>query len=76
MKLYESAIVHSPGLKDHPEFAAQRPSPIGIMGCDVYRFEGTNVYSWYINRTAGYFEAYGDPILLKPSEVKKFREGK
>lgn len=76
MKLYELSTKHCPELQKHPEFINQRPHPIGIMGCSVYNLEGTNVYTWYVNKKAGFWTPYGEPIVLQPSEIRKFKRNK
>ena len=73
MKLLERSIEHCPGLEKHPELRAIRPHPIGIAGSAVYRFKGTNVYTWYVNKRPAYWDQFGDLIYLTPSQVKKFK---
>lgn len=74
MKLYELSTEHCPELRKHPEFVNQRPHPVGIMGSGVYKFNGTNVYSWYVNKSAGFWTPYGEPVVLRPHEIRKFKK--
>lgn len=75
VRLYELETEYCPkSLRYHPDFKSQAPLPVGICGSGIYRFKGTNVYSWYINKRPSMWEPYGEPIILKPREIKKFLE--
>ena len=73
MKLYDLRTEPCRFLEKHPEFINQRPKLIGILGRSVQRFIGTNVYSWYVNYSAGFWKPYGEPIMLTPYQIKKFK---
>lgn len=75
MKLYEMGTEHVPELRHHPEFKAQAPDPVGIAGSGVFRFKGTNVYSWYVHNRSAFWVPHGEPVVLKPSQVGKFIRG-
>jgi len=66
-KLKELDVIHRPDLKHHHEMEKLGPSPVGIMGAEVYQYVGTPVFQWYINRVAGFWDPYGDPVVLPRS---------
>lgn len=74
MKLYEMEIIHSPLLNSHPELIEQKPHPVGIAGSAVYRFEGTDVYSWYKNMPDARWMPHGELIVLTRKQVDSFKK--
>lgn len=63
MKLHERDTTHRPDLESLPEVKAQRPPPVGYcMGSAFYKYEGTDCYQWFANRSAGFWSPYGEVL--------------
>lgn len=63
MKLHELDTTHRPDLESLPEVKAQRPPPVGYcMGSAFYKYEGTDCYQWFANRSAGFWSPYGEVL--------------
>lgn len=72
MKLKDKQMDRVPELEKVPEVMEQRPPSVGYCMSSMFcRYEKTNCYQWWCNRTAGFWEPYGDVFYFTNKQVEK-----